>query len=135
MDTSFDSENIYIGAKLFDSSPDSIQKRLARRDDYQGAFSNLSDWFSIEFDSNHNHKTGYLYAVNASGVQLDAMVYSDSDYDLEYNGVWESSVQIVKDGWQVEMKIPFKMLNITQLENPWGLIIHRFILDRIYMNI
>ena len=25
------------------------------------------------------------------------------------------------------MAIPFKMLNITQIENPWGLNIHRYI--------
>ena len=27
----------------------------------------------------------------------------------------------------VEIAIPFKMLNITQIENPWGLNVHRYI--------
>ena len=119
-----DTKNIYIGARLFDSTPDSIMQRLSRRDNIDPW---LSDWFSIELDSNHDHKTAYRFAVNSSGVQLDGIIYSDSEFDIQYNGVWESEVQIDEYGWKVEMKIPFNMLSITELENPWGLNINRFI--------
>tara|TARA_Y100000996_G_scaffold146508_1_gene112821 strand:- start:2685 stop:5333 length:2649 start_codon:yes stop_codon:yes gene_type:complete len=119
-----DSENIYVAARLFDSSPDSIMQRLSRKDNINPW---LSDWFSIEFDSNHDHESAYRFVVNASGVQLDGMIYGDSEFDLEYNAVWDSEVQIDEYGWKVEMKIPFNMLSITQLENPWGLNINRFI--------
>ena len=119
-----DSKNIYIGARLFDSNPDSIMQRLSRRDNIDPW---LSDWFSIELDSNHDHETAYRFAVNSSGVQLDGIIYADSEFDIQYNGVWESDVQIDEYGWKVEMKIPFNMLSITQLENPWGLNISRFI--------
>ena len=122
-----DNNNIYIAAKLFDSNPDSINKVLSRKDDWERAFSDQSDWFSIEFDSKHDHQSGYVFSVNASGVQLDAMTFLDSDYDLEYNAVWESKVSIDKEGWNIEISIPFKMLNITQVENPWGMNIHRYI--------
>ena len=119
-----DSDNIYIAARLFDSSPDSIMQRLSRRDNIDPW---LSDWFSIEFDSNHDHESAYRFVVNASGVQLDGMIYGDSEFDLEYNGIWESNVQVDEYGWKVEIRIPFNMLSITQLENPWGLNINRFI--------
>lgn len=126
-----DSKNIYIAARLFDSNPDSIMQRLSRKDDLNPW---LSDWFSIEFDSNHDHKTAYRFAVNASGVQLDGMIYNDSEFDLEYNAIWESDIQIDEYGWKIEMKIPFNMLSITQLENPWGLNINRFIFRYNEMN-
>ena len=100
-------------------------QRLSRRDNIDPW---LSDWFSIEFDSNHNHESAYRFAVNASGVQVDGMIYGDSEFDIEYNAVWESDVQIDEYGWKLEMKIPFNMLSITQIENPWGLNINRFIL-------
>lgn len=122
-----DNNNIYIAAKLFDSNPDSINRVLSRKDDWERAFSDQSDWFSIEFDSKHDHQSGYMFSVNASGIQLDAMTFLDSDYDLEYNAVWESKVSIDKEGWNIEISIPFKMLNITQVENPWGINIHRYI--------
>ena len=119
-----DSKYIYIGARLLDSDPDSIMQRLSRRD---GIDPWLSDWFSIELDSNHDHESAYRFAVNASGVQLDGMIYGDSEFDVEYSAVWESAVQIDEYGWKLEMKIPFNMLSITQIENPWGLNINRFI--------
>jgi len=122
-----DNENIYIAAKLFDASPDSIRGGLSRKDDWDKSFSDQSDWFSIEFDSKHDHQTGYLFSVNASGVQLDAMSFLDSEYDLEYNAVWESKVSIDKESWNIEILIPFKMLSITQIRNPWGMNIHRYI--------
>ena len=87
-----DNENIYIAAKLFDANPDSIKGGLSRKDDWDKSFSDQSDWFSIEFDSKHDHQTGYLFSVNASGVQLDAMSFLDSEYDLEYNAVWVNPV-------------------------------------------
>ena len=72
-----DQNNIYIGARLFDSNPDSIRGTLSRKDDWDRAFSDQTDWFSIEFDSKHDHQSGYLFAVNASGVQSDAILYSN----------------------------------------------------------
>ena len=59
-----DNNNIYIAAKLFDSNPDSINKVLSRKDDWERAFSDQSDWFSIEFDSKHDHQSGYVFSVN-----------------------------------------------------------------------
>ena len=122
-----DDENIYIAARLFDTNPDSVKGVLSRKDDWDRAFSDQSDWFSIEFDSKHDHQSGYLFAVNAAGIQSDAVSFFDSDYDIEYNAVWDSNVSKDDYGWIVEMAIPFKMLNITQIENPWGLNIHRYI--------
>ena len=122
-----DENNIYIGAKLFDSNPDSIRGALSRKDDWDRAFSDQADWFSIEFDSKHDHQSGYLFAVNASGVQSDAILYLDSDYDIEYNSIWKSEVSADEEGWTIEMAIPFKTLNITQIENPWGVNIHRYV--------
>ena len=122
-----DDQNIYIAARLFDSNPDSIKGALSRKDDWDRAFSDQADWFSIEFDSKHNHQSGYFFAVNAYGVQSDAVLFLDSDYDIEYNSIWDSEVTIDEGGWNVEMSIPFKTLNITQIENPWGLNTHRYI--------
>ena len=88
---------------------------MSRKDDWDRAFSNQSDWFSVEFDSKHDHQSGYLFSVNASGVQSDAVLFFDSDYDIEYNSTWKSEVTVDNEGWSVEMEIPFKTLNITQL--------------------
>ena len=47
-------------------------------------FEKTSDWISIALDSFHDHKSGYVFVVNAAGVQVDAMIYDDSDYDGDW---------------------------------------------------
>ena len=117
-----DNEYIYVAAKLFDPNPLEINSQMSRRDEWDLM---SSDSFLIEFDSMHDHQTSYFFGLNSSGIQMDGVSYLDFDDDLEYNAIWESAVSIVDDGWNLEMKIPFKMLSITQIENPWGMNIHR----------
>ena len=119
-----DYKYIYIAAKLFDPNPLEIISYMSRRDDWDLT---SSDSFLIEFDSMHDHQTSYFFGVNALGTQIDGVSYLDSEDDPEYNAIWESAVNIDGNGWTLEMKIPFKMLSITQLENPWGMNIHRSI--------
>ena len=44
----FDKDNIYVGMRAFDTSPDSIVTRLTRRDDIDG------DMMAFQFDSYHD---------------------------------------------------------------------------------
>jgi len=121
---SHDNDYIYIAARLFDLNSSEITSQMSRRDEWDLM---SSDAFLIEFDSMHDHQTSYFFGVNSLGVQLDGVTYLDFDDDIEYNAIWESAVSIDEDGWNLEMKIPFKMLNITQIKNPWGMNIHRSI--------
>ena len=79
-----DDKGIYLYARMYDDRPDQIQKRLSKRDDLENGFWESSDWIMFSFDSRHDHQTGYLFAINCSGVKADAMIYDDADYDIEY---------------------------------------------------
>ena len=81
----YDKENIYVYARLFDNEPDKISGRYARRDDWFEGFHSSSDWFSIDFDSRHDHQTAYSFSVNSKGVQWDAMVLEDSGVPKSIN--------------------------------------------------
>jgi len=72
----YDGQFIYIAARLFDVFPDEITKHMARRDGWRKVM--LSDWFSIEIDSYHDHQTAFEFLVNSMGVQFDDMVFDDS---------------------------------------------------------
>ena len=85
-------------ARLFDTNPDSVKSVLSRKDDWDRSFSDQADWFSIEFDSKHDHQSGYLFAVNAAGIS-QMRYHFDSDYDIEYNAVWDSMyLKMIMDG-------------------------------------
>ena len=93
----FDDNNIYVLGYCFDDYPDSILTQLGERDDVLNA-----DLFSVSFDTYNKLLDAFTFSVSASGVQSDSRIS-----DPSFNAVWESEVQIVENGWIVEIKIPY----------------------------
>ena len=131
----YDEKALYVGARLHDSNPELIVQQLAPHDDWYGAFDEVADWFSIDLDSRHDHQTGFSFAVNASGVRSDEMVYHDGNFDGDWNGIWQSEITIDELGWVVEIEIPFSNLPFYDSdEMEWGLNLSRFIQRKHEMN-
>ena len=131
----YDEKSLYVGARLHDLNPELIVQQLAPHDDWYGAFDEVADWFSIDLDSRHDHQTGFSFAVNASGVRSDEMVYHDANFDGDWNGIWQAEVSIDELGWVVEVEIPFSNLPFYESkEMEWGLNLSRFIQRKHEMN-
>jgi hypothetical protein len=113
----YDDKNIYVYAMMYDSQPDSIVSRLARRDDIPE-----SDWFGIGFDSYHDRQTAFVFIVLPSGSRSDELMYNDGrDEDYSWDPVWETSTQILPNGWSAEMKIPLSQIRFTEGNEVWGM--------------
>ncbi len=113
----FDNEAIYVGARLFDSSPDSVVARLARRDRYTSA-----DMFYVFLDPYLDRRTGFYFAVNAAGTLYDGVLYNDDWDDDNWDGVWEAKTMRDAEGWTVEMRIPYSQLRFHQADQQrWGI--------------
>lgn len=120
----YDNNAIYIGAYLYDD-PSLIRKQITARDEEQ---LKDVDFFSVFFDTYDDHQNGFQFLVTSSNVQTDArlapnIVLADGDYgDKTWDAVWESKVSIVKDGWIVEMRIPYFSLRFARKDvQNWGL--------------
>ncbi len=112
----YDNEYIYVAAHLNDSQAHSIDRSLARRDNY---FS--SDWFAFYVDPYNDKKTGYFFSVNAGGTIVDGVLFNDSWDDWSWDGIWESKTEVNENGWTVEMKIPFSQMRFNQSDvMTWG---------------
>ncbi|MEA1986674.1 MAG: DUF5916 domain-containing protein [Candidatus Marinimicrobia bacterium] len=112
----YDDMHIYIGAKLYDSKPNLIDQKLARRDARIS-----SDQFYISFDSYNDNRTGFYFGVNPGGSIVDGTISNDGREDNSWNGIWEVETKIDKNGWNVEMKIPLSQLRYNQSEKMiWG---------------
>lgn len=112
----YDDYALYIGAMLYDSSPDSIYTMLSRRDDLS-----MADYFGVFIDPFNDALYAYGFFVTAAGVQVD-MKASEFHQDRNWDAVWESAVEITDNGWVVEMKIPYSALRIPTKETQvWGL--------------
>jgi hypothetical protein len=107
---------IYVGARLYDSAPDSILHQLGPRDEWQ----NNTDAFAVMFDPYHDRRNAFLFAVTAAGVQTDSRFVFDKS-DVSLNSVWYSDVSFDSLGWTVEMKIPYQALRFPKSDQQlWG---------------
>jgi Domain of unknown function (DUF5916)/Carbohydrate family 9 binding domain-like len=118
----YDNEAIYISAYMFDPEPEKINRNFGARDELTQA-----DRFEIGFDTYNDDQNGFKLIVMASGVQFDGK-HTLSDFDAAWDAVWESAIKTHKDGWSVEIKIPYSALRFpNKPEQLWGLQFVRFV--------
>ncbi len=112
----FDDEAIYFFAKLYDDNPSEIIKPFTQRDE-----SSQSSWFGVSLDTYQSGVNGFAFIVTAAGVQSDMQLLAQGE-DRNWDAVWDSKVQMVDDGWQVEIAIPFSMLRFPdQSVQEWNI--------------
>ncbi len=117
----FDNNNIYVAIKAFDSSPDSITRRIARRDNGDG------DIVGVGFDSYHDRLTGFAFMVNAAGVKSDFIWQRDGQSeDYTWDPVWYAATALYDWGWAAEIRIPLTQLRFRiTADGIWGLELFR----------
>ncbi|MDT8393642.1 MAG: DUF5916 domain-containing protein [Bacteroidales bacterium] len=113
----YDDRAIYVGAMMYDSSPDSIYRELGERDD-----DNInSDFLTVDILPYNDGLNAFEFKVFASGVEGDtkhAANYRDQNWDP----IWKSAVEITDSGWVAEIEIPYAAIRFTKKEEQvWGL--------------
>jgi hypothetical protein len=122
----FDSGALYIGARLYDAHPESIQANLGRRD-----ASLPADRITVYLDPYHDKRSGYLFVVNAAGLRVDGLMYNDGVQDLTWDGIWEGRASRDSLGWCAELRIPFSQMRFQSSAKPvWGINFKRVIVRR-----
>jgi hypothetical protein len=119
----YDNDNIYVAFKAFDTNPDSIERRLTRKDDIEG------DIVAIQIDSYLDQRTAFTFMVSASGVKMDGVFSNDGENeDYTWDPIWFVKTSIDAEGWNAEMKIPLSQLRFDKEENQvWGLQVARLL--------
>jgi hypothetical protein len=124
----YDDDNVYVGAWLWDEGE--VQARLRRRD--QGTPD--ADYFIVIFDSYHDHRTAYRFAVSAAGNHSDEIMTIGRSQggrgggfgDRSWDPVLDVRTSITEDGWFAEWRIPFSQLRYRADEvQTWGLQMER----------
>ncbi|MEJ2103038.1 MAG: DUF5916 domain-containing protein [Ignavibacteriaceae bacterium] len=119
----YDDNFLYLAAKMYDSSPDSIIARLTRRDEIVDC-----DQITLALDPYHDKRSGYYFSLSAAGTQSDGVLYNDSWDDDSWDGVWEGKVNKDDEGWTAEMKIPFSQMRFNRSDTMvWGINFRRII--------
>lgn len=118
----YDNKAIYVGAMMYDPSPDSIYRELGERD---SDYSLNADQFTIDISPYNDGVNGATFKVSASGVQSDKPPRSSGGMrhrEDTWDAVWESSTAIVEQGWIAEIKIPYSALRFPKDDlQTWGI--------------
>jgi hypothetical protein len=120
----YDDKNIYAAIRVYDD-PDKISKKLGRRDEF------LGDMAGVNFDSYHDHRTGFEFDLTSAGQQVDIILTNPTNSDYDWNAVWYGKVSMEDSAWTAEFRIPLSQLRYSSAEEQvWGLHVWRWI-DRL----
>ena len=122
----FDSTNIYVSARVWDSAPPSEWVANEMRRDTSQLRDNDAFW--VVFDTFHDRRNGVTFYTNPLGAIGDFAITNEGNPNSDWNPVWDVRTGRFDGGWTVEMEIPFKSLRYrpgpTQV---WGIQLRRTI--------
>lgn len=126
----FDSEALYVAARLYDRRPDQMVATVLRRDESHS----VNDAFAITLDTYHDHRNGFLFETNALGAKYDAQIIGEGGatigrgqtFNEDWDAVWYAAGSRDDEGWTVEIAIPLWSLRFEQVD-AWGVNFRRTI--------
>lgn len=116
----YDNDNLYIFAKLFDEGKRIIQSLQRDSDNSQWG----SDSFTIAIDPINKKQSGIILGVNAGGAELDGNLLiepSRTTYSDSWDANWTSSTKQYDEYWIMEIAIPFTSLRYSEDNLEWGI--------------
>lgn len=121
----YDDKNIYVAIRAFDKEPHKISRKAGRRDEFVG------EQAGVNFDSYHDHRTGFEFSVTAAGQKIDLILTNPMVPELDWNAVWYLKTGLEDSAWVAEYEIPLSQLRYSNdKEQVWGLHVWRWI-DRL----
>ncbi|MFZ5862875.1 MAG: DUF5916 domain-containing protein [Nitrospirota bacterium] len=121
----YDTEALYVAARLDDPQPELIQADERHRD----AALSRSDTFDVVIDTYHDHQNAFLFQTNPLGAQYDAAFTREGAFVNDaWNGLWEVAAGRTPTGWAAEFRIPFTTLRYHPSAGAtWGIQFRRVI--------
>lgn len=116
----YDDDNLYIGARLWDSTPDKILRRQLVQDSI--VFSD--DHLELFVDPRDKRRGGYVFYLNPNGVQRDGLVFGSFEsagFNMNWDGIWQADATLTDFGWSAEVAIPFSTLDFDPKQPDWGM--------------
>ena len=122
---------LMVGIRAYAADVASLRATRADRDKIGN-----DDRVILYLDTFNDHRRAFMFGVNALGVQLDgvrtegassaaSMFGGSVDYNPDF--YYESRGRVTAQGYEVEVRIPFKSLRIPGTgAQTWGFNVHRF---------
>lgn len=112
-------EFLYVSFIAIDPNPEKIQAFLTDRDNAW-----YHDLVGIKLDTHNNRRLNYEFFVNPYGVQNDSTFNEiTGEANTSWDGLWHSFGKKTEQGYQVEIAIPYNILNFKSdgKEKKWAI--------------
>jgi hypothetical protein len=119
----YDDRYLHVAFRAYDPEPASIQAHLSDRDT-----ASRDDFVGFIVDTFDDERRGFQMFVNPLGVQMDAsrndVGGGDQSEDATWDAIWLSAGRITREGYEVEMAIPFTSLRFpaTAGDRVWNFV-------------
>jgi hypothetical protein len=103
----FDSDNVYVSFRAWESQPDRTIANEMRRDS-----NNIRQGDSVEFafDTFRDRRNAILFEANSLGARTDLQSTNERQFNPDWNPVWSLSAGTFEGGWTIEAALPFKSI-------------------------
>jgi Domain of unknown function (DUF5916) len=119
-----DRYHLYFGITCEDPDPGRIAVHTMQRDGNMAG----DDTVSIVLDTFHDHRTGYLFEINAAGARLDGLILDPNiDASLDWDGIWDVATRRAPSGWTAEIVLPAQTIRFSRLTGEWGFNVQRYV--------
>ena len=115
----YDTDKLYIAAYCHDSDPTGIVVNDIREDFRAGN----QDSFEVILDTFADRRNGFVFMTNPAGARSDQQMANEGrEVNASWDAVWFVRTSRVRDGWIVEMAIPFNSLRFDLASSSvWGI--------------
>ena len=111
----YDQQNIYLAFCCKDSQPDKISAQQKKR----GGDIDTDDWVGFDLDCYRNCEHIIWFDVTAGGIQVENLQSGDVS-KIEWKGDWNAAARRTDDGYDVEIAVPFSILQYDHKRTSMG---------------
>jgi hypothetical protein len=119
----FDADRLYVSVRAWESNMAGVVANEMRRDN-TNIFQN--DHVAFLLDTFHDRRNGVEFAMNAIGGRWDGQISNETQFNADWNPVYDLAVGRFEGGWTIEVAIPFKSLRYGPgRAQVWGMNVRR----------
>ncbi len=109
----WDEAGLYVGAAMTEPETRTATRVEGLRRDFTYE---TSDVFGVLLDGFGDGRFAMAFMTTPDGVQRDVQVFDGRDVDEAWNGIWRVRTARIRNGWTVEIFIPWKTLRYAGSE-------------------
>ncbi len=115
-----DDKALYVGIRVRDTGYP-IRARVSAREKI-----NADDQVGVYLDTFHDGRSGYIFYLNALGVQQDIR-HNAGTWNSNWDTAFRSAGRVIDDGYEIEIEFPWRSLKYPTVDGDqtWGLIVTR----------